>query len=324
MIELAYSGVIQIAAAYVLDLAVGDPQWTYHPVRLIGRFIEGVEFILRRLLIQERIAGVLLAAIIVAGTYFITYVLMVIAGRWCSLCEIIVGAIIIYFTISVKSLADEAKKVMIFLEKDDLMSARKALSQIVGRDTASLNEEQVIRACVETVAENSVDGIISPLFYSFVGGPCAAMAYKAVNTLDSMVGHKDEKYIWFGWASARLDDTANYIPARISAIVIPIASFLCGYGFRMPLRIAFRDGRKHQSPNSGIPEAAVAGALRVQLGGQSTYQAEIIEKPSMGDAQNQLTVKSIGRVITILYVTSVLILISGVGIAACLKYFLSA
>lgn len=212
---------------------------------------------------------------------------------------------------------------MTFLKENDLIQARKALSQIVGRDTAYLNEEQIIRACVETVAESSVDGILSPLFYSFAGGPGAAMAYKAVSTLDSMVGHKDERYIRFGWASARLDDVANYIPARISGVLIPIASFLCGYGLRKSLRIAFRDGRKHQSPNSGIPEAAMAGALRVQLGGPSTYQGEVIKKPFIGDVQNRLTLESIGMAITIMQVASLLFLTCGIGVVVCLKWAFS-
>ena len=203
-------------------------------------------------------------------------------GQWSMLGEIIIGAVVIYFAISVKSLADESKKVMTALKENDLIKARKALSLIVGRDTENLSEEQMVRACVETIAEGSVDGVLSPLFYAFVGGPTAAMAYKAVNTLDSMVGHKNEKYVRFGWASARLDDLANYIPARISAILIPIASFLCGYGFKDSLRIACRDGRKHESPNSGIPEAAMAGALGVQLGVLVRIKARLQKNLSSG------------------------------------------
>lgn len=314
-------GLIQIAFAYILDIAVGDPQWSYHPVRLIGKFIESMESILRRLPIPGRISGIFLTTTIVFGTYLATYILMLVSRQSCSLCELFTGVVVIYFAISVKSLADETKKVMTFLEKNDLTNACEALSQIVGRDTTSLNEEQIVRACVETVAEGSVDGILSPLFYSFIGGPPAAMAYKAVNTLDSMVGHKDEKYIRFGWASARLDDVANYIPARISAVVIPIASFLCGCGFTNSLRIAFRDGRKHESPNSGIPEASFAGALKVQLGGASAYQGEVIEKPFIGDVQNQLTLKSIEMSIKIMYVASILFLLGGMVTVVCLRFF---
>ncbi|MCF6158817.1 MAG: cobalamin biosynthesis protein CobD [wastewater metagenome] len=323
MINLAYTGLIQIAIAYTLDLVIGDPQWVYHPVRLIGRFIGGIERILRRLFLPDRLASILLTVIVVAGTYLITYGLIESARQWGSFCTILFGAGVIYCAISVKSLGNEAKRVKTFLKKNDLGSARRALSYIVGRDTAHLNEEQVIRACVETVAENSVDSILSPLFYSFLGGPCAAMAYRAVNTLDSMVGHKDEKYIRFGWASARLDDAANYIPARISALLIPVASFLCGCDYKASLKIAFRDGRKHQSPNSGIPEAAVAGALGIQLGGPSTYQGEILEKPLIGDAQNQLTLRSIDMAIMIVHITSLLFLAFGIGSVMCLQYLLN-
>lgn len=321
MIIPSYIGLIQIVLASILDIILGDPQWTYHPVRLMGMFIKKTELMLRGFPIPERIGGMLLTAIIVLGTYGSTAVLISLAKQWHSACEIFMGAIIVYFVISIKSLTDEAKKVMKSLEENDLVKARHALSQIVGRDTAHLNEEQIVRACVETVAEGSVDGIVSPLFYSFMGGPTAAAAYRAINTLDSMVGYKNEKYVRFGWASARLDDVANYIPARICAVLIPVASFLCGWGFTRSLRIAFRDGHKHESPNSGIPEAAMAGALKVQLGGPNMYQGEIVEKPFIGDAQNQLTTESIHTAIKIMHVTSILFLTLGTGIVLCLKYY---
>ena len=320
MINPTHIGLIQITFACVLDIVVGDPQWYYHPVRLIGRSIEFIESLLRRIPVPECLCGIFLTTIIVAGTYLITHTIVLISRQWGYLCEVIIGTILIYFTISIKSLADEAKKVMTFLKENDLIKARKALSMIVGRDTAHLNEEQIVRACVETVAESSVDGILSPLFYAFIGGPAGVMAYKAVNTLDSMVGNKNEKYIRFGWASARLDDIANYIPSRISAILIPAASFLCGCGFKRSLKIAFRDGRKHESPNSGIPEAAMAGALDVRLGGPSAYQGEVVEKPFIGDAHNQLTLKSIEMSIKIAYITSFLFLVCGIGVVACLKH----
>lgn len=315
-------GLIELAFAFVLDFAIGDPQWSYHPMRLIGKAIEGMEYLLRKLPIPERVSGILLTMIIVSGTYLVTHAVVILSRQWCMLSEIIMGACIIYFTISVKCLADESKKVITSLKENDLMKARKALSLIVGRDTANLSQEQVVRACVETIAEGSVDGVLSPLFYAFIGGPSAAMAYKAVNTLDSMVGYKSEKYVRFGWASARLDDLANYIPARVSAVLIPTASFLCGCGFKGSLRIAFQDGRKHESPNSGIPEAAIAGALGVQLGGASTYQGEFVEKPFIGDAQNPLTTKSIDIAIKIMYVASILFMVCGIGVILCLKYWI--
>lgn len=305
--------------AYFLDIMLGDPQWPYHPVRLIGIFIGKLESLLRRLPIYERISGILLTVVIVSSTFFISLVAIDISGYGCVLWEAFAGATILYFSIAIKSLADEAKKVMTALKEHDLIKARKALSMIVGRDTAHLNEEHIIRACVETIAEGSVDGILSPLFYSFIGGPGAAMAYRAVNTLDSMVGYKNENYLRFGWASARLDDVANYIPARISAFLIPVAALFCGYSFKNSFKIVCRDGRKHESPNSGIPEAAMAGALSIQLGGPSTYQGEIVEKPFIGDAINKLTVKSIEAAVRIVHVTTLLFLIGGIGIIVCLN-----
>ena len=225
MISSANVGLIELVFAFVLDLAIGDPQWAYHPVRLIGKAIKGMEYLLRKLPIPERVSGILLTVLIVSGTCFATHALVLLSGMWSTLGEIIIGACIVYFAISVKNLADESGKVMTALKENDLPGARKALSLIVGRDTANLSQAQIVRACVETVAEGSVDGVLSPLFYAFIGGPSGVMAYKAVSTLDSMVGYKDEKYIRFGWASAKLDDLANYIPARISAVLIPIASF---------------------------------------------------------------------------------------------------
>lgn len=260
---------------------------------------------------------------VIAGTVWLSAsLIMSIASQRCCMFETVAGAVIIYFAISIKSLADEAKKVMHFLRKNDLINARKALSQIVGRDTTHLNDEQIIRACVETVAESTVDGVLSPLFFAFMGGPPAAMAYRAVNTMDSMVGHKDEKYLRFGWASARLDDVANYIPARISALFIPVAAFFCGYSPVRSLKIAIRDGRKHESPNSGISEAAMAGALGIQLGGSSSYQGEIITKPFIGDAHNPLTLSAINGAIKLMYITSILFIIGGIGGILVLKRLL--
>lgn len=310
---------IQIAVAFLIDIAIGDPQWSYHPVRLIGRFIEQTEFVLRKFSLPERMSGILLTLIVVMGTYLAIFSVISIAKQGRFFFEIIIGTVCIYFTISVRSLADEARKIMACLRENDVIRARQTLSLIVGRDTAHLTEEQIVRACVETVAEGSVDGVVSPLFYSFLGGPAGAMAYRAVNTLDSMVGYKNDKYIRFGWASAHFDDAANYIPARISAVLIPVASFLCGSGFLRSLRIAFRDGRKHESPNSGIPEAAMAGALGVQLGGPSAYQGDVVDKPLIGDARNQLSLKSIDHAVKILYITSLLFLLCGIGVVLCLK-----
>jgi adenosylcobinamide-phosphate synthase len=320
IVSLPHAGLVQITIAFILDLIFGDPQWHYHPVRLIGRFIEWVESILRRLPAPERLSGMLLTACVVSVAYFAAFVVVLASRQWHSWFGMVMGGVVIYFTISVRCLANEAKKVMAALRRNDMEGARQALSQIVGRDTAHLSAEQIARACVETVAEGCVDGVLSPLFYAFIGGPCAAMAYRAVNTLDSMVGHKDERYIRFGWASARLDDVANYIPARISAVLIPCAALFCGGNFRKAFAVMIRDGRKHASPNSGIPEAAMAGALGVRLGGLSAYQGEMIEKPFIGDGENPLAFEAIGAAIRIMYGTSALFLVCGVGAVVCWKY----
>ncbi|MCF6150582.1 MAG: cobalamin biosynthesis protein CobD [Candidatus Kuenenia sp.] len=309
----------QIIAAFILDLIAGDPQWRFHPVRLIGKFINYLEYLLRRLPLPERLMGLFLALGVVSGVYIITYKIMCFSKQWSPVCEVIVGFVIIYFAISIKCLADEAKKVISMLRVNDIRNARSMLSRIVGRDTADLNEEQIMRACIETVAEGCVDGILSPLFYCFIGGPVATMTYRAVNTLDSMVGYKNEKYRKVGWASARLDDIANYIPARLSALFIPAASFLCGYGFFQSLRMAFREGGKHESPNSGISEAAFAGALEVQLGGPSTYGGEVVDKPYIGDNKKQITLKSLEMALRLMVVTSVLFLVSGLGFLLIVK-----
>ncbi|MDR4507021.1 MAG: adenosylcobinamide-phosphate synthase CbiB [Candidatus Brocadiaceae bacterium] len=319
--HIPYLSLIQIAVAYILDLLLGDPQWAYHPVRLIGRSIEGMEFLLRKYPLPERMAGIFLTTGIVTGTYFITIAILSISKQWYFFSFAMAGIVIIYFTVSIKCLGNETKKVMTFLKNNDVIQARKALSQIVGRDTAHLNTEQILRACIETVAEGTVDGILSPLFYCFIGGPAAAMAYRSINTLDSMVGYTNDKYIRMGWASARLDDIANYIPARMSAVFIPMASFFCGCSFQNALRTAIRDGHKHNSLNSGFPEAAFAGALKVQLGGPSVYHGELVDKPVIGEPKTRLTLDSLAVATRIMYVTSLLFLLCGAGIFACLKYY---
>ncbi|MHC4140160.1 MAG: adenosylcobinamide-phosphate synthase CbiB, partial [Planctomycetota bacterium] len=205
---------VQIGIAFLLDIMIGDPRWFPHPVRMIGVCIEYTERVLRNLIPSDRVAGVFLAFIIVVGTYLVTYQILVFSYelRW-SL-GILVSIIIIFFSLSTRGLLQETGNVLNALKSGNLKKARRNLSRIVGRDTHNLNEQQVAAGCIETSAENIVDGIIAPLFYAFIGGPALAMAYKSINTLDSMVGYKNEKYLNFGRASAKLDDIANFIPAR--------------------------------------------------------------------------------------------------------------
>jgi adenosylcobinamide-phosphate synthase len=200
------------------------------------------------------------------------------------------------------------------LQQNEIQTARTELSKIVGRDTASLDEEGITKAAVESVAESTADGIVAPLFYLIIGGPVLALGYKAVNTLDSMVGHKDEKYIDFGWCAARLDDIANYVPARLSGLAIACASWGIGNGFASSFSMMWRDGRKHASPNSGMPEAAMAGALGVKLGGPSTYAGEVIEKPYIGDSVRQLVPPMITEALTISFISSLLMVVLGMAV----------
>ncbi len=297
---------IEIIIAYTVELLGGGTEESPHPVRIIGKAIVFFEQKLRRLHIPERLSGTILTFVIVTGTYLITYLITSVLGGLHGTIDVIIGTIILYYTFSIRGLVVEAQGVLDALEAGDIHKARTNLSRIVGRDTKHLNEEQIIRACIETVAENTVDGFFSPLFYAAIGGPPLAMAYKAVNTLDSMVGYKTERYLKFGWASARLDDLANFIPARIAARFLPFAAYFCGANFQKSFYIIIRNGRRHTSPNSGIPEAAYAGALGVQLGGPSTYNGELCDKPFIGDAQDPLTTEKLRVAIKIFYAASIM------------------
>jgi len=305
---------VQIGIAFLLDIMIGDPRWFPHPVRMIGVCIEYCERVLRRLIPSEQVGGIFLTFIIVIGTYLVTYQLLVFFYeiRW-SL-GILVSIIIIFFSLSTRDLLKETGNVLKALKSGNLKTARKNLSRIVGRDTQNLSEEQIATGCIETSAENIVDGIIAPLFYAFIGGPALAMAYKSINTLDSMVGYKNDRYIDFGRASAKLDDVANYIPARIAAIVLPIASYLCGANYSNSVKILKRDGRKHPSPNSGIPEAAIAGALGIRLGGPSVYNDVRSDKPFIGDPQKNVSFHDISSTSKIVVVSAIISVVIGISV----------
>ena len=305
---------VQIGIAFLLDIMIGDPRWFPHPVRMIGVCIEYCERVLRRLIPSEQVGGIFLTFIIVIGTYLVTYQLLVFFYeiRW-SL-GILVSIIIIFFSLSTRDLLRETGNVLKALKSGNLKTARKNLSRIVGRDTQNLSEEQIATGCIETSAENIVDGIIAPLFYAFIGGPALAMAYKSINTLDSMVGYKNDRYIDFGRASAKLDDVANYIPARIAAVVLPIASYLCGANYSNSVKILKRDGRKHPSPNSGIPEAAIAGALGIRLGGPSVYNDVRSDKPFIGDPQRNVSFHDISSTSKIVVVSAIISVVIGISV----------
>jgi len=295
----------------MLDIILGDPHWLPHPVRWIGRAVHFIETGLRKTGLPLRLSAVLLTFIVVSTTLALSLSAILLAYRFSDPAGFIISVIIMYTTLSTRSLYDEGMKVYTDLRNNNLIAARNNLSMIVGRDTDHLDSGEVIRGAVETIAENSVDGIISPLFYAMIGGPALAIAYKAINTLDSMVGYKNEKYIDLGWASARLDDLANYIPARISGFLIPVAALLCGKGLRNSLRTVLHDRKNHPSPNSGIPEAAVAGALGVQLGGVNYYQGVPSSRPFIGELRHNFSEGHITGANRIMIVSSILMLLTG-------------
>jgi adenosylcobinamide-phosphate synthase len=313
-------GPFDLLFAFILDLAIGDPRWLPHPVRIIGRGISRMENFLRRHFSEaaEKTAGIFLVISIVIPVAITAFLLQEALLR--SSADLLLPAmlVLIYLvssTLAHRELRDSAQLVIESVRDGALEASRRKLAMIVGRDTENLSEQGVLRATIETLAENLSDGIVAPIFYLVIGGLPLAMAYKAINTLDSMVGYKNERYIRFGWASARLDDIANYIPARITGALIVASAFLYwlmkdSYNSlritRYALRIMLRDGRNHSSPNSGIPESAMAGALGVRLGGPSTYGGIIVEKPYIGDSLSEDYLTASAHAVAMVSVTSLL------------------
>lgn len=302
----------EIISIYILDILFGDPKWAPHPVRWIGRAISGLEWFLRLLFrgpIMERVGGIFLAILLPTITYSITSYVISMSFEFNFYAGLIATIYLGYTTIALGDLVKEARSIEKMLRSDDLEGARSVLSRIVGRETSHLDKNSIIRATVESVSENLSDGVVAPLFYMAIGGVPLAMVYKTINTLDSMLGYKTGRYLHFGWASARLDDLANYIPARITGLLMVIASSFMRVSTRGAICIMLRDGRKHDSPNAGIPEAAMAGALGVQLGGPSIYFGVLNEKPTIGDPIKVLNLDHIKETIRIAYCVSFLMLL---------------
>lgn len=295
-------GPLEILGACVLDLAIGDPHWAPHPVRLMGKAISGLERILRGVFTSPaglRFAGVALVLSIALPVYFGADLLVkAVANASGRVWAVLGTAFVVYLaatTIAATDLLRAARVVISSISRGDLDAARHDVSMIVGRDTRELSDKGVLKATIETLAENLSDGVVAPLFYLAIGGLPLALAYKAVNTLDSMVGYKNEKYRDLGWAGARVDDVANYLPARLSGLLIVLSAFLVNLVTRGHAAVSaarafqtmVRDGRKHPSPNSGVPEAAMAGALDIKLGGPSTYEGVLSNKPFIGDGERE-------------------------------------
>lgn len=332
LMQYCYGITGALLAGYVLDLVFGDPHWLWHPIRLIGRIISGLERLIRRRM-PETDRGALMGGVclvvltlICAAGIPLAVLMLGYAVRWwlgfglqCYMC---------YAILAVKSLRTESRKVSDCLKSGGLEAGRRAVSMIVGRDTERLDETGVIKAAVETVAENTSDGVIAPMIYMAVGGPVLGFLYKGVNTMDSMVGYKNRKYLYFGKAAARLDDLFNYLPSRISALFMILGCcFLPGENLaagiqimdgRRAWKIWKRDRRNHASPNSAQTESVMAGALGIRLAGDAWYSGERHEKPFIGDPLREPERQDICRAGRLLYVTS------GAGLAVCLgiRFFL--
>ena len=293
-----------LPAAVAIDLAFGDPGWLKHPVEIIGTGIEILEAKLRPPADSqsgERLAGVVLVVIVVSATYLVTVGSLKISYYVNYYLGLVLNLALLALTLSIKGLARAGNSVYTALQAENLELARRRLAGLVGRDTDCLAEPEIVRAVVETVAENTSDGIIAPICFALVGGVPLAMSYKAVNTLDSMLGYKNKKYRYFGWAAARLDDLANLVPARLTGGLFVAAALLSGQDGRQAGKILLRDGANHPSPNAGRPEAALAGALNLRLGGVNYYRGRKSVKPYLGEAKAELKPEQIKKAVKLMY-----------------------
>lgn len=315
---MTYS-MLALASGFVLDLIFGDPGWMYHPVCLIGKLISSLEKKIRRIFPKSKggeLAGgcveVMLVCVLCAGiplvVLYLAYGILPWLGfaletYWC------------YQLLATKSLRDESMKVYDRLKNGTLEEARYAVSMIVGRDTQELTEEGVTKAAVETVAENTSDGIIAPMLFMAIGGAPLMFLYKGINTMDSMLGYKNDKYLYFGRCAAKLDDVVNFIPARISGWLMVAATVFVGMDTKNAAKIYRRDRRNHASPNSAQTEAAMAGALDIQLAGNAYYFGKLYEKPTIGDPVRPVEAEDIRRANRLLYATAVLGAVAFLGLA---------
>ena len=309
---------LAVLGGFVLDAVFGDPAWLPHPVVLMGKCISKLEKTLRARFPKtqqgELLAGAVLAFCLPVGTFLLTSAVCLLAAKISPWLGLAVQMFWCGQALAAKGLVQESRNVYGELVKPDLPAARKAVSRIVGRDTENLTAEGVTKAAVETVAENASDGVIAPLLYMLLGGAPLALTYKAVNTMDSMVGYKNETYLYFGRAAAKLDDVANYIPSRLAALLWAAAAALTGNDAKGAWRIWRRDRRNHASPNSAQTESACAGALGVQLAGPAYYFGEYYPKPTIGDALRPIEPQDILRADRMMYAASLLALVLGLVI----------
>lgn len=301
---------VALVMGYILDLIFGDPYWMPHPVRFIGNLISILEKVIRRFMPKtkrgEYIGGIILTVMVVSISMVIPLVIILMAKSINTYLALTVETFMCYQILATKSLKVESMKVYDELAKNDLPSARKAVSMIVGRDTKDLTFSGVAKAAVETVAENTSDGIIAPMIFIAIGGAPMGFFYKAINTMDSMVGYKNEKYMNFGRFAAKLDDVVNYLPARISAYQMILSSFFLRYDYKNAFKIYKRDRYNHASPNSAQTESVCAGALDVQLAGNAYYFGKLYEKLTIGDDIREINYDDIKKANRLLYCTSII------------------
>ncbi|MBW8016161.1 MAG: cobalamin biosynthesis protein CobD [Planctomycetes bacterium] len=303
-----------IISAFCLDALVGDPRWLYHPVRAIGTLAMRLESPTRKVFGYEYLAGVITVLVVVGLTGLGTWLSLAVVSQLHWLAYYTAAIFIVYTTVAARDLTSHSNKVYKKLFANDLAGGREKVALIVGRDTADLNEAEITRATVESVAESTVDGVTAPIFYALVAGPIGAMIYKAINTLDSTFGYKNDRYMKFGWASARLDDIANYLPARLTSPVMCLAAALLRLRPSNAFKVMLSDRQNHTSPNSGFTEATMAGALGVQLGGLNYYFGQASEKPLIGHAIERLNSDHIKKANQLMYLTSTLFLLIGLGL----------
>lgn len=311
---------------FLLDMILGDPYFLPHPVRLIGALISGTERRLypdqdRRNDKTELKRGAVLAAVVVGCTAAAAFAVLFLAYRIHPYAGILTETVMTYQILAAKCLKVESMKVHECLKHGDLAAARNAVSMIVGRDTQCLTEEGVAKAAIETVAENTSDGVIAPMLYTAIGGPVLGFVYKAVNTMDSMVGYKNDRYLYFGRAAAKLDDAVNYLPSRLSAYLMIMTAFLGGKDFsgKRAYYIFKRDNRNHKSPNSAQTESVCAGALGIRLAGDASYFGKIVKKPYIGDAVRPVEYEDIRRANRLMYGTAWFCEIICLGIMAVVR-----
>ncbi len=325
--------IASMVLGFLLDLVLGDPHGLIHPVQIIGWFIDKLKRGMQHALYGcsfeevkenniprketgELVCGYILTLVIVLGTFFVVYAILYAAGKVHPWLQFGLETFFIYQILATKSLKTESMKVYDRLKAGDLEGARREISYLVGRDTQELDESEIAKADVETIAENTADGVVAPLFFIALGGAPLGLAYKAVNTLDSMVAYRNDELIHIGHASAKLDDICGFIPARLAAVTMMLAAAILGLDFKGAVRIFRRDRFNHLSPNSAQTEAVAAGALNIQLGGTHTYFGKVVEKPTIGDDIRPVEYNDIKKTNQLLYVSAVLTLLVCCAITA--------